>query len=116
MGLTAIDEIFQGPWGIVEERRTEIETGHYGAFDRIYQEEIEKNFLPISSAAELLGCHESTARDWLREADSRYIIRGAAYLYLVTDVEATKAKRLAHQAAKRDDKKRSKSTGSTAAA
>jgi hypothetical protein len=58
MGLVIIEELFNGPWAIVIERRQEIEDGANGAYDRIYQEEVGKHFLPIAKIAEMLDCHE----------------------------------------------------------
>ncbi|OWK42426.1 hypothetical protein FRUB_04504 [Fimbriiglobus ruber] len=75
------------------DRRAEIEEGSWGARDRIYAEEIEKRFLPIGKAAELLGCHESTARNVLREQDARFIKKGLAYLYYRPDVDKAKTLR-----------------------
>lgn len=94
MALTSIDELFGGPWGIVESRRGEIESGAYGALDRIYQQEVAVNFLAIGMAAAVLGCHESTARKRLREADARFIERDQAHLYYRPDVESLKQKRI----------------------
>jgi hypothetical protein len=93
MGETSIEDLFDGPWGIVESRRSEVETGSYGAFDRVYDEEVVSNFLPIREVASMLGCHESTARDWLNRCDARYIKRSLAHLFYRPDVETAKAKR-----------------------
>ena len=86
--LVTVEETFGGPWGIVAERRSEIEAGGYGAFDRIYKEQVAANFLPITTVAEMLGCHESTARKRLRAAKARYIVKGLAHCYFKPDVEA----------------------------
>ncbi len=47
MGVITIDKMFDGPWGIVENRRKEIEAGPYGIFDQVFEEEVANNFLPI---------------------------------------------------------------------
>jgi|SRR5579883_897135 len=62
-----------------------------GSRDRIYAEEVEKHFLPIARAAEILNCHESTARNVLREQDARFIKRGLAFLYFRLDMDRSKA-------------------------
>jgi hypothetical protein len=100
MGITTIDELFKGPWGIVENRRQEIEAGSFGAFDRIYQEEAASNFLTIQEAAALLDCHESTARNWLGQCGARYLARGLAHLYYKLDVEKELAERVMRKAVK----------------
>ena len=51
MGVATIDELFKGPWGIVESRRKEIEAGPFGTSDRIYEGEVASNFLHIRSNA-----------------------------------------------------------------
>jgi hypothetical protein len=98
MGIKTIDEILDGPWGIVEGRRKEIEAGPFKAFDRIYEEEIASNFLPIREVASMLDCHESTARDWLNRCDARYIKSSLTHLCYKLDVETTKAKRAERKA------------------
>jgi hypothetical protein len=44
MGLATIDQLFSSPWGIVEFRRLEIEVGPYGAYERVLEEEVGRNF------------------------------------------------------------------------
>lgn len=98
MGMVTVESLFNGPWGIVESRRDEIESGAHGAFGRVYEEEVARNFLPIGKVAELLGCHEDTARKRLHQADARYIKRSLAHLYFKADAEAVKARRAAAKA------------------
>jgi hypothetical protein len=93
MGLTTINALFGGPWGIVESRRVEIESGSHGTFDRIYAQEVSRNFLPIQVVAGLFDCHESTARHWLRKRDARFIACGLSHRYYLPDVEKTKIER-----------------------
>ncbi len=98
MGEVTIEVLFDGPWGIVESRRSEIEAGSYGAFDRIYDEEAVSNCLPIREVATMLDCHESTARNWLNRCDARYIKRALAHLFYRPDVETAKAERVEREA------------------
>jgi hypothetical protein len=62
MVITTIDELFDGPWGTVEFRRKEIEAGSCGAFDRIFNEEVDNNFPPIQKLTVMIDYHESTVR------------------------------------------------------
>lgn len=89
MPQTTIEEVFQGPWGIVQSRREEIESGSFGSFDRIHQEEVSRNFLSLPRAMQLLNRSESTARKRLQ--DARYIMRGGAHWYYLPDVQAVKS-------------------------
>ena len=98
MGLITIEELFDGSWGIAESRRKEIEVGPFGIFDRIYEEEVSSNFLPIEKVTALLECHERTARNWLRQCNVRYIKRALAHLYYKIDVERAKAMRAEQKA------------------
>jgi hypothetical protein len=93
MALTTIDELFGGPWGIVESRRQEIESGSFGAFDRIYKEEVARNFIPISKVAGLLDCHESTARKAMQGGNARYVTEGQSHLYFKPDVDSAQQQR-----------------------
>lgn len=102
-----IDDIFNGPWGMVEHRRAEIETKPYGAFDRIHKEEMAKNFLRIERAAEKLQCCASNARAWLAEHNTRYVVEGGVFLYYKQDVDkaiALRKRELAARAAKQKEK------------
>jgi excisionase family DNA binding protein len=100
MGLITIDQLlFSGPWGIVEARRQEIESGTYGTFERVFKEEVERTFLPIEETAALIGCSESTARKWLRECDAKFIAIGQLYRYYKPDVEKATAERIKRKAA-----------------
>ncbi len=101
MGLMTIDDLFGGSWGIVEARRHEIENGPYGTLKRVVEEEVERNFLPISVAAALLDCHESTARKWLRRFDARFIAEGQSHRYYGPDVEEAKGRRTERKSARR---------------
>ena len=85
--MTNVNEMFKTPWGIVERRRSEIEQGSHGAFDRIYKEELAKQFLSLAEAAKLMRCCDSTARKWLMEADARFIVDGLTYRYYEKDVQ-----------------------------
>jgi hypothetical protein len=100
MWLIAIDQLFGGSWGIVEARRKEIENGPYGAFNRVFKEEAERNFLLIAEAAALLDCHESTARRGLTKRDARFIADGLSHRYYKPDVEETKAERARRKTAR----------------
>ena len=83
---TTLRELFQAPWGILQARRGEVESGPYGAHDRIMEEEISSQFLPVESVAGDMGCHEATARKWMREHGGRYIVRAGRYCYYRPDV------------------------------
>ena len=93
MGLSTIGQLFSGSWGIVEGRRAEIEFGSHGVFDRIYEEEVCRNFLSIRAVAQLFDCHESTARNWLTKSGARFIVRDLSHLYFMPDVAKTKTER-----------------------
>jgi hypothetical protein len=101
MGLATIDQLFSSPWGIVEFRRLEIEVGPYGAYERVLEEEVGRNFVSATRVATLFDCHESTARKWLRRYDARFIIRGSSYLYFKPDVEKAKVHRTEQKAARK---------------
>ena len=94
---TTIDELFNGPWGITEGRRRDVEAGKYGSFQKIYQAEVDRHFLSLPRVAAVLGCHKSTARTWLREVGARYVIPGRDHLYFRPDVERAKAMREARK-------------------
>lgn len=93
MPLTTVQAVFGSPWGIVEHRRGEIEIGHFGAFDRIYGEEVARWFLSIDRVAGLLECHESTARKAMQKHDCRYLAEGNSFLYYLKDVEMVRGVR-----------------------
>lgn len=80
MAEVILSELYPSPWGIVESRRSEIEAGSHGIFERVLNEEINNMFYPIARVAQIMGCHPSTARRWLHDfdGDPRYIIRGGA--------------------------------------
>ena len=102
MAIVAVAEVFKGSWGLVEERRREIESGHHGAFDRIYREEIHRNFHTIDKAAITMDCCVETARKWLKKCDARFIIDGKNHLYLAADIDRAKAHRLAAKTLRQD--------------
>jgi hypothetical protein len=110
---STIDELFKGPWGIVESRRKDIQAGPFGSFDRIYEEEVSSNFVPIQKVAALLDCHEATARDWLRQCDARYIKRTLAHLYYTVDVEISKTKRAEREADRKASRRPTKQRNAT---
>ena len=100
MPLTTISEVFGGAWGIVENRSAEIEQGSCGAFDRIFKEEFDRNFIPARKVALEMDCCESTARSWLQKVSARYVTEGNCCLYLASDAAKTKASRKAYLAEK----------------
>lgn len=85
MPYCTLENIYNSPWGIVESRRSEIEKGTYGVFERILAEEIGKHFLSTDEVAQLMEVHPSTARRWLHDSDPRYILHEARTLYFRMD-------------------------------
>jgi hypothetical protein len=81
-----LEEIFKGPWGLVEHRRSEVESGHFGVFAKILEEEICRHFSTAEGVAALMEVHPSTACRWLRRYDPRYIVRDGAHWYHLEDV------------------------------
>jgi hypothetical protein len=98
MVITTIDELFDGPWGTVEFRRKEIEAGSCGAFDRIFNEEVDNNFPPIQKLTVMIDYHESTVRDRLRQCHACYIKQSLSHLHYQLDVEIANTKRSEREA------------------
>lgn len=88
-----LHDVFKSPRGIVEGRWDEIESAGYGAFDRILDEEVRKQFLSTEHVAYLMDACTSTARRWLRDHNPRYIVYETKTLYLREDAEAVVAAR-----------------------
>jgi hypothetical protein len=86
MQYTTIEEIHKSPWGIVARRRKEIERGAYGVFDKVLAEEIDKQFPTAKMAAKIMVCSESTARRWLQDSDSRFIVHEGITRFCRDDV------------------------------
>ena len=106
MAEIILSELYPTPWGIVESRRSEIESGGYGIFERVLNEEIYKLFYPLSKVAQLMDCHPSTARKWLWEDnDPRYIVKDGEMLYHKDDAIATVEHRKSVKAAKKQKSK-----------
>jgi hypothetical protein len=101
MGKITIDQQFNGPWDVVETRKQEIESGPYGTLERVFKEEVGRNFIPVAEAALLVDCHESTARKWLRRCDARFIADGLSHRYYRLDVEEAKAERAGRKTARK---------------
>lgn len=85
MSYCTLDSIFESPWGIVEHRRPEIESGAYGHFEKILNEEIGRRFLSIDGVAQVLDAHPSTIRRWLKNSYLRFIIHEQRKLYFKED-------------------------------
>ena len=93
--ICTLSDIFQSAWGITEPRRSEIEGGGYGCFEKILNEEIQKAFFDADGVAALMGVRQSTARRWLKDGDARCIIHENKHLYYKQDVMVIVEKRKA---------------------
>ena len=88
-----LTDIYDSPWGIVEHRRAEIESGAYGTFDRVFAEEVDKAFPAIEQVSLAMECSVSTARRWIEKSDTRFIVVEGKNRYLREDVLALKERR-----------------------
>lgn len=93
MPYCTLEEIFQSPWGIIKNRRAEVESGKFGIFDKVMEEEISNQFLHCDGVAALMEAHPSTAKRWLDDADPRFIIHDQKKLFMKEDAFAVVEKR-----------------------
>lgn len=93
MPYCTLGGIYQSPWGIIEHRRAEVESGKFGIFDKVLAEEINNQFMHCDGVAALMGAHPSTAMRWLDDADAGYIIHDTRKLFIKEDAFAVVEKR-----------------------
>lgn len=88
MSNTTIQMIFPSPWGILENRREEIERGGYGTLKAVFDDEINRLFVDIST---LKGNHPTLSAKRLRAAlktcEARYIVHEGRKMFLREDIE-----------------------------
>lgn len=102
-----LEELYPTAWGIVENRRSKIETGSYGSYERILREEIAKIFFPLTKVSQLMLCCATTARKWMWEqCEPRYIVRCGEVLYHKDDV----ARAVSHRKSIKESKKKARKT------
>ncbi len=100
MPKVELNELFGSAWGLVKDRRREIETGPYGTFERVLKEELAAQFRSASRVANGWGVSETTARRWLNDCFARYIVNSGTKLFLNEDVKVCMAAREAAKVTK----------------
>ena len=86
MRLVTIEEIYKSFWGLVESRREEIEQSPSGGFEKIYREELDRQFPNFRRITTIMQCSESTARKWAVKYKCRYILHEGIQRVLASDV------------------------------
>src|ERR1700753_2628119 len=87
MPEVSLEQIFKGPWGIIGDRRKEVETGPHGIFEKVFKEELDKHFVSVKRVAGLGSCSVSTAYRWIDKIKARYIIHENKALVFREDAE-----------------------------
>lgn len=116
MPYCTLEEIYKSPWGIIEHRRAEVESGKFGIFDKIMEEEINNQFLHCDGIAALMEVHPHTAKKWLDDADARFIIHGQRKLFMKEDAFAVAEKRKQKKLAIKEKKEKRDANKSKSAA
>lgn len=87
--LCKLEEIYKTPWGIVAHRREEIEHAPFGGYQKILDEEIAERFVDIDAVARMMDCHPSTATNWLKRSDARFIKLQGKNRFMREDIQKT---------------------------
>lgn len=93
MPFCTLEEIFKSSWGIIEHRREEVESGKFGIFEKVMEEEINNQFLHCDGVAALMEAHPSTAMRWLDDANARFIVHATRKLFIKQDAFAVVERR-----------------------
>lgn len=89
MVKTELKNIFPTAWGILADYRHKIESGSFGALERVEIQAFKEKFMSMDQAAYDLGCPSSVVLDVLKTFGGgvRYVMQSRNPYFLAEDIK-----------------------------